>query len=913
MFDANNNKLGKEFQISPLNRSDFEISSSNLSDFYLHAPSLCTVGDTVYCTYVARDISKLTKLEELSDLSKGYSTAIRATLKNIDTDPVVEKNEYVVIKNEKKTDPLVIDYQTEGIQIGDTDYLVTAFTIDDDDDLKTGDRQLYLGLCDVEKSRNYYPIKIGSAEKCQAVPKLTKVNGRLVLSWTEDGEMLELLDVSGLIESLFHTAEILNKYSEAEGAYYVPGGTPADYSWYKKTAEQLGLKDELPDSSPGSRSGTEYEYRGSYYEAIYNDDFRNVETRLKENEEHSSSIDDYTITGDGRDLYVFYTDFGPEIEEATVELYGRRYRMAKDTSGTSGSGGATGGSGTIGATGGAGGSTSTGTGGEGAGGGTSTGTTGSEGTGHHSDSAWGFTDAVCITDLNEVIDDFTLTMDTDGSITLLSDFYKQWIDDDGHIQFGQNKLVEIDFERGGSLDIDDVSIDMDSHMIAGETSTITFDVVNVGLLEAKGFTVEAKLMENGTSLAQLYKSVDVDRILDTNESATVQIPWKVPDGDLNGKSIKLIVTEKATTTAAETTAEIELKSEAKIALDMEEVTFDKEEAVIPFEISNIGNAASAPCEVVAYALDGADKTRLLGSIQIPALASGESKTEALRFTPKIEDWNGFGRIDLELAAVQDGTVVRNTYGDIYSSEPVLLDIEDGTESIDMSVKAQQALKVQCAPWDGLCTDLRYISSNSKVASVDDKGTITAVGNGSCTIEVYSPDLLLKDTITVNVSGGSDGGSKTKPVRNSTHDRSSKLDTSALGLPSWVEHCGRWIQNADGSWNYLKAQNIIKDRWVCIYNPYADERKKHMRYGWFKFGQDGKMLTGWIKDAEGSSYYLNPNSDGTRGMMLIGWQLIDGKWYYFSEAEGSGSMGAMLRNTVTPDGYRVDSDGVWTGQ
>ena len=854
--------------------SEFKISDPALDGFYLQAPSLCTVGDKVYCTYVARDLTKLDKLEELADLNKSYSTAMRATL-NIDNAPVVEKNEYIVIKNEEKIDPLVTDYQTEGIRIIDgtdyTDYLVTAFTIDQDGKFETGDRQLYLGLCDVNKSRNYYPIKIGSAEKCQAVPKLTKVNGRLVLSWTEDGEMLELLDVSGLIESLFHTAEIGDKYSGAEGAYYVKDGTH-DYNWYKKTAEQLGLKDELPDTSPGSSSGTEYEYRGSYYEAIYNGDFRNVETRLKENEEHSSSIDDYTITGDGRDLYVFYTDFGPEIEEPTVELYGRRYRMAKDTSGTSGS----------------------------------------EGTGHHSDSAWGFTDAVCITDLNEVIDDFTLTMDTDGSITLLSDFYKQWIDNDGHIQYGQNKLVEIDFERGGSLDIDDISIDMDSHMIAGETSTITFDVVNAGLLEAKGFTVKAELMENGTSSSQLY-SVNVDRILDTNEAATVQIPWKVPDGDLNGKSIKLIVTEKATTIASETTAEIELKSEAKIALDMEEVTFDKEEAVIPFEISNIGNAASTPCEVLAYALDGADKTRLLGSIQIPALASGESRTETLRFTPKIEDWNGFGRIDLELAAVQDGTVVRTTYGDIYSSEPVLLDIEDGTESIDMSVKAQQTLNVQCAPWDGLCTDLRYISSDSKVASVDDKGTITAVGNGSCTIEVYSPDLLLKDTITVNVSGGSDGGSKTKPVRNSTYDHSSKPGASALGLPSWVEHGGRWIQNADGSWNYLKAQSIIKDRWVCIYNPYADERKKHMRYGWFKFGQDGKMLTGWIKDADGSSYYLNPNSDGTRGMMLIGWQLIDGKWYYFSEAEGSGIMGALLRNTVTPDGYRVDSDGVWTGQ
>ena len=45
-------------------------------------------------------------------------------------------------------------------------------------------------------------------------------------------------------------------------------------------------------------------------------------------------------------------------------------------------------------------------------------------------------------------------------------------------------------------------------------------------------------------------------------------------------------------------------------------------------------------------------------------------------------------------------------------------------------------------------------------------------------------------------------------------------------------------------------------------------------------------------------------------MLTGWQLIDGKWYYFSEAEGSGTMGALYRNTTTPDGYRVDGAGVW---
>lgn len=881
VYDAERGQLGDEFRIS----------GSDLDKFYLQAPSLCTAGGKVYCTYVARDISKLTKLDELTDLSKGYSTAVRATL-DVSIDPVkVEKNEYVVIKNDEKIDPLVTDYQTEGIQIEGTDYLVTAYTLDQDGDLTTGDRKLYLGLGDVTHSRNYYPIRIGSDDKAQAVPKLTKVNGHLVLSWTEDGELLELLDVSGLIEALFHSAEIGGAYRDAAGAYYVQDGTP-DYDWYKKTASELGLSEDVDDNSP--KSG----YIGSYYESIAQGDFRTVETRIKEDEDHSSSIDDYTITGDGRDLYVFYTDFGPEIEKATVELYGRRYRMAKDTSGSTGSG-------TTGATG----STSTGTNGD-----AETGADGSEGNGHHSNSAWGFTDAVRITNFDRVIDDFTLTMATDGSIRLLSDFYEQWIDEDGKIQFSKNALAEIDFARGGSMEIDPLSIDMDSSMIAGETSTIRFDVRNAGLLEAKGFTFEAYLMENG--VRTLLYSGDVDRILDTNEETTVQIPWTVPNEDLDGKSILLSVVEKDTATASETTAEIDLKSEARLRLDMGELTFDGKEGIIPFEIENIGNAASSAGEVVAYVLDGAERRRAVGSIGLGAMGSGASVEDTLRFTPETEDWDGFGRISLELVAVQDGASVASAYGDLYSAKPVVLEIEDGAESLNLTAKAQQTLQVECAPWGALCTDLRYRSSDSRVATVDENGTVTAVGNGSCTIEVYSPKQLLKDEITVHVSGGSQGsgshsGGSGSSSRKTAADRASELYAS--GLPTWVETGGRWIQNADGSWSYQTGTSPMTNRWVCIYNPYADERRRQKRYGWFKFGPDGKMLTGWVTDADGNIYYLNPASDGTRGMMLIGWQQIDGKWYYFSKDEGSGTMGALLRNTITPDGYHVDQTGAWTGQ
>lgn len=88
-------------------------------------------------------------------------------------------------------------------------------------------------------------------------------------------------------------------------------------------------------------------------------------------------------------------------------------------------------------------------------------------------------------------------------------------------------------------------------------------------------------------------------------------------------------------------------------------------------------------------------------------------------------------------------------------------------------------------------------------------------------------------------------------------------------------------------------------------------------GWQYQTGNGAAAVSWQKIG-GEWYYF----DGS-GYMCTGWQSIDGHWYFFHEsgamAHGSwvgdyyvGADGAMLTNTVTPDGYRVGSDGKWTG-
>ena len=69
--------------------------------------------------------------------------------------------------------------------------------------------------------------------------------------------------------------------------------------------------------------------------------------------------------------------------------------------------------------------------------------------------------------------------------------------------------------------------------------------------------------------------------------------------------------------------------------------------------------------------------------------------------------------------------------------------------------------------------------------------------------------------------------------------------------------------------------------------------------WMYADSDGKrVVNDWVTD-KGKKYYMD-----TSGVMVKGWYVIKGKYYYF------GNDGALWVNTTTPDGYRVDGEGIW---
>ena len=134
-------------------------------------------------------------------------------------------------------------------------------------------------------------------------------------------------------------------------------------------------------------------------------------------------------------------------------------------------------------------------------------------------------------------------------------------------------------------------------------------------------------------------------------------------------------------------------------------------------------------------------------------------------------------------------------------------------------------------------------------------------------------------------------STTRSSGGSHHDSADVTDNSQKG---------RWVQDEKGWYFRRDDGSYPKSGWMKL--------KWLGKEYWYYFDENGYMKLGWL-DVNGSCYYLNPVIGTNSGKMLTGWQQIDQKWYYFSTETGA-KEGSLLRNTVTPDNYRVDENGIW---
>ena len=104
--------------------------------------------------------------------------------------------------------------------------------------------------------------------------------------------------------------------------------------------------------------------------------------------------------------------------------------------------------------------------------------------------------------------------------------------------------------------------------------------------------------------------------------------------------------------------------------------------------------------------------------------------------------------------------------------------------------------------------------------------------------------------------------------------------------------GSWKREQSG-WSYINDNGAKAVGWTKTPS------------GWYYLDTAGLMKTGWLQDVDGKWYFLDTAKGIQEGKMLTGWNWIDGYCYYFDIQSG-----ALLVNTTTPDGYKVNADGKW---
>ena len=112
-----------------------------------------------------------------------------------------------------------------------------------------------------------------------------------------------------------------------------------------------------------------------------------------------------------------------------------------------------------------------------------------------------------------------------------------------------------------------------------------------------------------------------------------------------------------------------------------------------------------------------------------------------------------------------------------------------------------------------------------------------------------------------------------------------------GYSHWMKDSrGWWLRYSDGSYPKGSAGEY---HWEKINGR------------WWAFGADGYLSTGWIYDTFYQGWFYMDANQG----MLTGWQFIDGKWYYLNPVS-DGTRGIMYAKKRTPDGWLVKEDGSW---
>ena len=253
--------------------------------------------------------------------------------------------------------------------------------------------------------------------------------------------------------------------------------------------------------------------------------------------------------------------------------------------------------------------------------------------------------------------------------------------------------------------------------------------------------------------------------------------------------------------------------------------------------------------------------------------------------------------------------------------PYYFEINDQKEVLEIELGNSMDLRTTYEP--------REKYKNATVLySLRDKGVVSIKDNrifgeslGSTKLVLTTKEFGGADEIEVNVvanrggsGGSSSGGGGAGPalpsdaVINTTKvditRANSMIIDKAINQFSWVYNptSNKFKLNFTLNGQIIPATNGFYTIRDTIISDIAGNKLPVIKEDTYYFDKEGNMITGWVNTLDNKWYFFENLKTIDEGKMIIGWKKIKDVWYYFL------ADGTMLRNAITPDGFRVGDDG-----
>lgn len=356
-----------------------------------------------------------------------------------------------------------------------------------------------------------------------------------------------------------------------------------------------------------------------------------------------------------------------------------------------------------------------------------------------------YTQPVTLTEYGKHIGYYDAILNSNGSVSVLADVDNLSSNKEDYPYTTTDMVCDI---ISGKKDLEMSEVSVSDGISVG--STVTFDgtVSNCGTTPIDSYSVLIKDSKNNV----LTEKVVYETIL-PGESKKFTVDYTLPigfekqdvtatvsvDGDVKSSNDSKLVTVGYTDIAV---------AEASIARD----------GTITAVIVNNGIDTAKNVSIKYNVIDGASKT-LLSTFSVGTVAAGEVKTVTYSVPAaylKIEDSYCVNKFELDVTTdSEELSVANNTYDVVYAPIAVeSISLNTSTLSLEYGQTAQLIATVY--PSNAFNKGVHFISDSTDVATVDDNGNVTTVGNGTAIITAITDDgdfiAQCQVTVFVKVTG-----------------------------------------------------------------------------------------------------------------------------------------------------------------